>query len=56
MTLPLVSILDDEPEIRAMLVKALEDAGFRTISFSRATEMPIRLSFNGLSEWHLVTR
>lgn len=43
MTLPLVSILDDEPEIRAMLVKALEDAGFRTISFSRATEFEAAL-------------
>ena len=30
MTLPLVSILDDEPEIRQILVDALEDAGFRT--------------------------
>ena len=43
MTLPLVSILDDEPEIRAMLVKALEEAGFRTISFSRATEFEAAL-------------
>ena len=38
MTPPLVSILDDEPEIRAMLFDALEAAGFRTNSFSRATE------------------
>lgn len=35
---PLVTILDDEPEIRAMLASALEDAGYRTMGFSRATE------------------
>lgn len=43
MTLPLVSILDDEPEIRQMLVEALEDAGFRTASFARATEFEASL-------------
>lgn len=43
MTLPLVSILDDEPEIRQILVDALEDAGFRTASFARATEFEASL-------------
>lgn len=38
MTTPLVTILDDEPAIRSMLSDALEEAGFRTMSFSRATE------------------
>lgn len=36
MTQPLVTILDDEPEIRIMLAEALEEAGFATLSFSRA--------------------
>lgn len=36
MTAPLVTILDDEPAIRTMLTDALEDAGFRTLSFGRA--------------------
>ena len=35
---PLIAILDDEPEIRRLLASALEDAGFRTASFARATE------------------
>ncbi len=35
---PLVTILDDEPEIRSMLASALEEAGYRTMGFSRATE------------------
>ncbi|SEO71609.1 DNA-binding response regulator, OmpR family, contains REC and winged-helix (wHTH) domain [Salinihabitans flavidus] len=43
MTAPLVTILDDEPEIRSMLADALEDAGFRTMSFSRATEFEAAL-------------
>ena len=38
MTAPLVTILDDEPAIRSMLSDALEEAGFRTMAFSRATE------------------
>lgn len=38
MTAPLVSILDDEPQIRAMLSDALAEAGFRTASYARATE------------------
>lgn len=36
MTAPLVTILDDEPAIRTMLTEALEEAGFRTLSFERA--------------------
>lgn len=36
MTAPLVTILDDEPAIRTMLADALEEAGFRTMSFARA--------------------
>ncbi|WP_163847449.1 response regulator transcription factor [Pseudooceanicola aestuarii] len=39
----LVTILDDEPEIRAILAAALEDAGFRTLGFSRATEFEAAL-------------
>lgn len=38
MTQPHVAILDDEPEIRRMLSDALEEAGFRTTSYARATE------------------
>lgn len=34
---PLVTILDDEPAIRTMLADALEEAGFRTLSFARAS-------------------
>lgn len=36
MTRPLVTILDDEPEIRTMLADVLEEAGFDTLSFGRA--------------------
>lgn len=43
MTAPLVTILDDEPEIRRMLADALEDAGFRTMGFSRAREFEAAL-------------
>ncbi len=43
MTAPLVAILDDEPAIRQMLSAALEDAGFRTQSFARATEFEAAL-------------
>ncbi|MEJ6392889.1 response regulator transcription factor [Gymnodinialimonas sp. 2305UL16-5] len=43
MTAPLVTILDDEPQIRAMLADALTDAGFRTASFARATEFEAAL-------------
>ncbi|WP_322867810.1 response regulator transcription factor [Aquicoccus sp. G2-2] len=40
---PLVTILDDEPAIRAMLTQALEEAGFRTLAFARATEFEAAL-------------
>ncbi len=40
---PMVAILDDEPQIRLMLSDALEEAGFRTSSFSRATEFEAAL-------------
>ncbi len=43
MNAPLVTILDDEPEIRAMLSEALEEAGFRTLAFARATEFEAAL-------------
>ena len=43
MTLPLVTILDDEPEIRRILTDALEEAGFRTQSFARAREFEASL-------------
>ena len=43
MTAPLVTILDDEPAIRTMLSDALEDAGFRTMNFGRATEFEAAL-------------
>ena len=36
MTKPLVSILDDEPEIRTLLSDVLQEAGFETQSFGRA--------------------
>ncbi|MEQ8868168.1 MAG: response regulator transcription factor [Roseovarius sp.] len=38
MSAPLVTSLDDEPAIRSMLSDALEEAGFRTMAFARATE------------------
>jgi two-component system OmpR family response regulator len=40
---PMVAILDDEPQIRLMLSDALNEAGFRTASFSRATEFEAAL-------------
>lgn len=43
MTQPLVTILDDEPAIREMLADALQDAGFRTMSFGRAREFEAAL-------------
>jgi len=43
MTAPLVTILDDEPEIRRMLADALGEAGFRTMAFGRATEFEAAL-------------
>ena len=44
MSQPLVTILDDEPEIRRILTDALEDAGFRTQRFSRAREFEAALN------------
>ncbi len=44
MTQPLVTILDDEPEIRHILTETLQDAGFRTQSFSRAREFEAALN------------
>lgn len=44
MTQPMIAILDDEPEIRHMLSEALTDAGFRTRSFSRASEFEAALA------------
>lgn len=43
MTAPLVTVLDDEPAIRSMLTSALEEAGFRTMGFARATEFEAAL-------------
>jgi len=40
---PLVTILDDEPAIRTMLAEALQEAGFRTMTFGRATEFEAAL-------------
>ncbi len=40
---PLIAILDDEPEIRRLLSAALEQAGFRTQCFARATEFEAAL-------------
>jgi DNA-binding response OmpR family regulator len=44
MTKTHVAILDDEPEIRRMLADALEEAGFRTTCFGRATEFEAALN------------
>ncbi|WP_226689412.1 response regulator transcription factor [Ruegeria arenilitoris] len=43
MSQPLVTIVDDEPEIRRVLTDALEEAGFRTQSFARAREFEAAL-------------
>ena len=43
MTAPLVTILDDEPAIRTMLADALDEAGFRTMSFGRAAQFEAAL-------------
>ncbi|WP_456387368.1 response regulator [Profundibacter sp.] len=43
MTQPLVTILDDDAEIRHILADALEEAGFKTASFGRATEFEASL-------------
>lgn len=44
MTRPLVTILDDEPDIRTLLAGALEDAGFDTLSFGRASAFEAALA------------
>jgi len=44
MTAPLVTILDDEPEIRRILTDVLQEAGFRTQSFARAREFEAALT------------
>lgn len=46
MTRPLITILDDEPEIRRMLSDVLEEAGFDTLSFSRASAFEAALKQN----------
>jgi DNA-binding response OmpR family regulator len=38
-----VAILDDEPQVRRLLQDALEEAGFRTIAYARATEFEASL-------------
>ncbi|MBK5927453.1 response regulator transcription factor [Rhodobaculum claviforme] len=38
-----IAILDDEPEIRRMLARALAEAGFRTSCYARATEFEAAL-------------
>jgi DNA-binding response OmpR family regulator len=43
MSQPFVAILDDEPQIRAMLSETLTEAGFRTAAFARATEFEAAL-------------
>ncbi len=43
MSAPLVTILDDEPQIRSLLSDTLTEAGFRTASFARATEFEAAL-------------
>ncbi|WP_114286318.1 response regulator transcription factor [Candidatus Halocynthiibacter alkanivorans] len=40
---PMIAILDDEPQIRMLLSEALEEAGFRTACFGRATEFEAAL-------------
>ncbi|QBY02425.1 response regulator transcription factor [Rhodophyticola sp. CCM32] len=39
----LVTILDDEPQIRTLLSEALTEAGFRTAAYARATEFEAAL-------------
>lgn len=40
---PLIAVLDDEADIRRLLCTALEEAGFRTAGFGRATEFEAAL-------------
>ena len=44
MTTPLVTILDDEADIRRMLTDVLQEAGFRTQAFGRAREFEAALN------------
>ena len=44
MTKPLISILDDEPEIRTLLSDVLQEAGFDTMSFGRASAFEAALA------------
>jgi len=41
---PLVTVLDDEPEIRTLLADVLEEAGFDTLTFARARSFEAALS------------
>jgi two-component system, OmpR family, response regulator len=43
MTQPHIAILDDEPEIRQVLSHALQEAGFQTTTYARATEFEAAL-------------
>ncbi|MBR3370155.1 MAG: response regulator transcription factor [Rhodobacteraceae bacterium] len=43
MTTAHIAILDDEPEIRQILSQTLQDAGFQTSSYARATEFEAAL-------------
>ncbi|MCC5956351.1 MAG: response regulator transcription factor [Natronohydrobacter sp.] len=43
MSQPHVAILDDEPEIRQVLSNALQEAGFKTSTYGRATEFEAAL-------------
>ena len=49
MTRPLVTILDDEPEIRRLLTDVLEEAGFETLSFGRARAFEAALAKRTMS-------
>ncbi|MFU8898040.1 DNA-binding response OmpR family regulator [Roseinatronobacter thiooxidans] len=43
MSIPHIAILDDEPEIRQVLSTALQEAGFHTTTYARATEFEAAL-------------
>ncbi len=43
MTTPHIAILDDELEIRQVLITALQEAGFQTTAYARATEFEAAL-------------
>lgn len=44
MNTPHIAILDDEPEIRQVLSMALQEAGFQTTTYARATEFEAALN------------